>query len=277
MDDRSTDLGGDARADSVGADDPRGIHVTTFACDVEVDTRHPAVGAAEPGDGHPVDDVGAGLDRGVDQDAVEHGAPRRVQPVDVTVSAHVDHRRVVVVSEHDRAGDGGTCRSEPVEQAPAAQLQHAGAGQRVRRVSCRCHTHCDRRRGRTGHGERAASPWMRRRPVPRRRPRRIERRWRMSGGRCRLELSWVPPSMTARRRAWRDSEEVVEMICSQSPRRLQDLSIRDPYGRLHGNDTTNLRPFDTSLRHHAHLGGQPSDAVAAGAPQPPARGVGAPR
>ena len=130
--DGRADRGRDAGADAVGADHPRGLPGDAAPLVAADDAVDPAVlVAGTSGDRHAVAERGAGGSGGVDEDRVEHGAPRRVQRVDA-VGRLDGHRDLVVgVAERRRAHGRRARGDDGVEQAPAVELHDAGAHERV--------------------------------------------------------------------------------------------------------------------------------------------------
>ena len=89
--------------------------------------------AADVGDGDAVADVGTGGDGGVDEDRVEHGAPRRVERVDAVRGFDRDGDLVVGVVEGGAPDGRGAGVDDAVEQPPAVELEDAAAHQGVGR------------------------------------------------------------------------------------------------------------------------------------------------
>ena len=85
----------------------------------------------DPADRRPEADLRASGRRGVDQDRVEHGAPRRVEGVDA-VRGLDRHRQVVVGVREPGAPHGGrTGGDDRVEKSPPVELDDAAAHERV--------------------------------------------------------------------------------------------------------------------------------------------------
>ena len=125
----------DRRADAIGPDDEAGTRLEPVPVGRPgAHTGHPpAAVTGDVGDGGPEAELGAGLTRGVDEDRIEHGPSRRVQGVDTGGRLDVDGDGLAGVAERgppDRRRSGG---DDLVEEAPARELQHAGAHQAVRR------------------------------------------------------------------------------------------------------------------------------------------------
>jgi hypothetical protein len=86
----------------------------------------------EIGHGDAEPHLGVGGGGRVDQDRVEHGAPRRVQGVHAKRRLDGDRHDGIGVAERGAAHRGRARRDDLVEQAPSGQLQHAAAHQGVR-------------------------------------------------------------------------------------------------------------------------------------------------
>jgi hypothetical protein len=132
---RGADRAGDPRPQAVRADDPAGVELDRGAGAIMAGHPHHPADPIPPHAGHgdAGAHLGAGAFRGGDQDGVQHVAARRHDQVDSWLLLDHPAHGLATGMEGDLPDGRGAAVQDLVEQAPAAELDDAAAGDRVGR------------------------------------------------------------------------------------------------------------------------------------------------
>jgi hypothetical protein len=133
--DRGAGRMGHPRPQAVSADDVAGADIDSSAAAVmPVYPRHPAAPVPpHAGHGDTVAHFGAGLLGGGREDRVQHVPPGRDEKVDPGLVLDRTAHRLTEGVEGDLPDGRGAAAGDRVEQIPAVELDHAAAGDRMRR------------------------------------------------------------------------------------------------------------------------------------------------